>query len=242
MKNIFQKKWLYIFCILCSTYSFSNRSYAIDNYNQFRTYYFLSTPIKPNWNYVGALGYHYVTNNDNWNRIELRNELSYRFKRDIKFTAGARLNYVRKYHQNYQFEVRPYQAVSLTWPRLNSFNFVHRLMMEERFTWDLTGENEMFAQGRFRYRVDTKIPISKPALIPKSIYIRPMFETFISFGDNIDHAYFSQNKYTVAPGYIISNNLTLEFRYELINGKSATEHITNKKTNLFRLQLTHKLF
>ncbi|MDC1106071.1 DUF2490 domain-containing protein [Prolixibacteraceae bacterium] len=242
MKNYFQKKWLYILSIFGCLITFIQPSQAIDHYTQLRTYYFITKSIKHNWSYSGAIGHHYVKKDNNWNRLEIRNEISYRYHKDVKFISGARLNYVRKYNQNYQFEVRPYQAVSLTWPRFNSFKFEHRLMMEERLTWDLIGDNNIVTQGRFRYRIDTKIPISKPALIPNTLYIRPMIETFVSFGENIDNAFLSQNKYTVAPGYIISKKSTLEFRYELINGKSATEHITKKITNLFRLQLTHNLF
>ncbi|QZE13272.1 DUF2490 domain-containing protein [Halosquirtibacter laminarini] len=221
---------------------FTHNLYATDKYEQYRAYYFVSKSIKPNWTYIGALGIHYIPKKDDWNRTEIRNEISYRFRRDIKFSVGARINYVGRYGEKYQFELRPYQAVSLTWPRFNSFKFTNRFLMEERITWDLTGDNETIVQGRFRYRLDTKIPINKPALIPKTIYIRPMIETFLSFGENIDNAYISQNKYTIAPGYIISKKLTLEFRYEFLTGNSLNDHTLQSTTNLFRIQLTQKLF
>lgn len=241
MKKNTRGKWIMIsLTILLCTLTINSLK-AIETKTHFRTYYFVSHSLSPKWKYSGALGYHFEPNNHHWNRMEVRNAIDFRPNNTITIFGGARCNYVRKYKKNYQFEFRPYQGISAKWPCINHIKLVNRFMIEERFTHDFTGENNLLTQGRFRYRLDTKIPISDNTLDSQTLYLRPMFETYMSFGENIESAFISQNKYTVAPGYILSNKFTLEFRYEIIKGKSPVYHTTNKTTNLFRLQLTQKI-
>lgn len=239
-ENVSKKGIIKLLGLLICTLTINDLQ-AIETKTHLRTYYFLNHSISTKWKYIGALGYHYEPNNENWNRLELRNAIEYRPNKTVKLFGGARCNYVRKFKKNYQFELRPYQGISVTWPKLERFDLVNRFMLEERFTHDFTGEDNLLTQGRFRYRLDTKIPINHQELDSKTLYLRPMFETYLSFGENIESAFISQNKYTVAPGYILSNKFTLEFRYEIIKGKSPVYHTTNKTTNLFRLQLTQKI-
>jgi hypothetical protein len=60
-----------------------------------------------------------------------------------------------------RLEIRPFQGITATWPRLRILHIEHYARLEERFEWE-TDEWSLDASLRFRYRFQTRYSFSGP--------------------------------------------------------------------------------
>lgn len=114
-------------------------------------------------------------------------------------------------------EFRFWQQVTMN-HYLERIKFEHRYRIEQR--WFKTGY-----RNRFRYRLNTAVPINNKKMGPKTFYIAAFNEIFLTN----TAPYFERNRFFTGAGYQISKYLTIQpgYLYQLTTG------IIKARANIF---------
>lgn len=119
------------------------------------------------------------------------------------------------------------------WQQLTMNNFVERLKFEHRYRieqrWFKTGY-----RNRFRYRLNTALPINNRKMGPKTFYISAFNEIFLT-----NRApYFERNRFFAGAGYQFSKFLTVQpgyaYQFDYRNNEKAGKHF-------FQLTITFEM-
>ncbi|MFT7345058.1 MAG: hypothetical protein ACI9XP_001652 [Lentimonas sp.] len=196
--------------------------------------YFFNTTIKESsWGVQGDIQYR------NWNiagdleQLLLRSGLTYQPKSaDIKFTLGYGHITSGRYgsSNSTSYESRIYQEALFPVKFGNRFYTNHRFRYEQRFA-----DNQDF-RTRYRYNIFLNIPLNKPTMEARTVYLALYNEIFIngerSIGDNSTVEIFDRNRFYSALGYIVKSGLKIQLG--IMN--QATD---NWKKNQLQLSLHH---
>lgn len=109
------------------------------------------------------------------------------------------------------------------WQQMTMNHFLERIKFEHRYRveqrWFKTGY-----RNRFRYRLNTAIPLNKRKLAPKTFYISAFDEVFFT---NIA-PYFERNRFFAGFGYQFSKYFTLQpgyvYQYDFRNNIGSGKH------------------
>ena len=120
-------------------------------------------------------------------------------------------------------EFRFWQQITMN-HYLERIKFEHRYRIEQR--WFKTGY-----RNRFRYRLNTAVPISNKKMGPKTFYIAAFNEIFLTN----TAPYFERNRFFAGPGYQLSKSFTIQpgyvYQYDYRNDQGSGKHF-------FQLTLT----
>jgi hypothetical protein len=207
-------KKLTILLILLTTFSFQNKTYAQIDENQFGAWYmyFFNTEFKESgFGVQGDLQYR------NWNlggdleQLLLRGGLTYKPENaKVKFTLGYGNITTGEFGDgtNTVSESRIYQEALLPHKVAKRFYLTHRFRYEQRFV-----ENQDF-RTRYRYNLFLNIPLNKETIEAKTLYLALYNEIFINgereIGINNFVQIFDRNRFYVAVGYCITDNLKVQ--------------------------------
>jgi hypothetical protein len=113
-------------------------------------------------------------------------------------------------------EIRFWQQMTMN-HYLERIKFEHRYRVEQR--WFKTGY-----RNRFRYRLNTAIPINHKKIGPKTFYIGAFNEIFLTN----KAPYFERNRVFFGPGYQLSKMFTIQpgyvYQYDYRNNAGAGKH------------------
>lgn len=91
-------------------------------------------------------------------------------------------------------------------PRLNVY---HRIRLEHRWSKGFKEDSEYIFRNRWRYMLNVKIPINKPKLGPKTLYIAPEAELIMQSGKAVINSPMEDLRLHTSVGYIIKPQLTV---------------------------------
>jgi hypothetical protein len=176
----------------------------------------------------GTLGYEELLSKERffgeWTRLYVKAGGSYDLGKRFRVTAGAGAYYT--YHPEETddlFEFRLWQEGTAYWPDsaglVRRFVLTHRLRLEERFT---ESDGWGFAM-RIRYRLETKIPLNRYTLEPRSFYLPLAIEFFADLGDEAPEFFGSRNRASVGLGYVINQTWTVDLRYHRQASRSTID-------------------
>lgn len=94
---------------------------------------------------------------------------------------------------------------------LNRVNFNHRYRMEHRWIKTIGGERDF--SNRLRYRLLLTVPLTKPKMEPKTLFLNVYDEVHLLFQENA----FQQNWFYVALGYKLNRLLSFQAGYQTIH-------------------------
>ena len=151
--------------------------------------------------YFGDMSYRTSTSGDKFRRFVLKPMVRYHWTYELDLIGGLGL-FLTGEEENYNtVELRPYQGVRLNWPKIWRMNFKHRGLVEERLLWSSEGDYDQAL--RFRYRIKTKFPISKPNIQYKTVYIPFNYEMFANGGgEEVEH-FQNRARAMLSPGYVL---------------------------------------
>ncbi|KAB1066488.1 DUF2490 domain-containing protein [Tamlana haliotis] len=198
--------------------------------------YFFDTTFKDSsWGVQGDIQYR------NWNmggdleQLLLRGGLTYKPKQaDIKFTLGYGHITTGTYGDidDTTQESRIYQEALFPVKFGKRFYTNHRFRFEQRFV-----ENQDF-RTRYRYNLFLNIPLNSASLEKNTFYLAFYNELFINgqrdIGNGIDVEIFDRNRFYSAIGYMIKDNLKVQFGV-------MNQTTNNWNKNQLQLSLHHKI-
>lgn len=233
------REWIF-FLLAVITLSMAKPEVSQAQDRQYRFYYQNIYHLNERWRIKTLSGIWLGSTGLDWMRIELRSGGYYKCNRDIELFASLRTQYTITTEGN-QMELRPFQGVHIIWPRIKYMKFRHRFMIEERFLWSkLVADFNIYS--RFRYRIETSIPVNNPSVVNNTFYLRPMGELFINVATTDETIRISSGKLSLAIGYRFTQKYSAEFRYEFQSSQNGTDASERDNAHLFRLRFIHTLF
>jgi len=137
---------------------------------------------------------------------EIKGGITYNLKSNFSFTTGV--GSYNTYSQGGNFKL-PYQQKEIrTWVQLIMKQQVARIKFEHRYRAEQRFTNNGF-RNRFRYRLNTVIPLNNKKLVPKTFYASIWNEIF--FTDKAP--YFERNRFFVGGGYEVSEAVAIQSGY-----------------------------
>ena len=184
----------------------------------------------------GKLGYKEAMSPDQyfgeWNRFYVNGDGSYDLSEHFRVDGGVGLYCTYQPEDDDTFEFRLWQGATAFWPDVSvsvrRLVFTHRLRLEERFT-DSDGWG--FAT-RFRYRLDTKIPINTYTVEPGTFYLPMAAEFFADLTGEATGLYGDQRRVSVGLGYVMSKNWTFDLRFQRQLSRSTSEEDFTRSGNV----------
>ena len=167
----------------------------------------------------------------------LRPTIRYHWTYELDVIAGIGLFGTWETNNYNTFELRPYQGLRLNWPKIWHMNFKHRGLIEERLLWN--NEGSFDPNLRLRYRLKTKLPLNKPSIHYKTIYIPISYEIFINAGSKVVEKFRNQARAMAGLGYVFSDKWIGEFEVTFQRSKSVETDDLSLSDRIFRFKLTY---
>ncbi len=137
---------------------------------------------------------------------ELKGGLTYNLTSNFSFTTGV--GAYNTYSEGGNFKLPFQQKETRTWVQMVMKQQVARLKFEHRYRAEQRFTNNGF-RNRFRYRLNTVVPLNNKKTIPKTFYASAWNELF--FTDKAP--YFERNRFFVGGGYEVSETVALQSGY-----------------------------
>lgn len=185
--------------------------------------------------FYGDGSYRTSTTGDKFRRFVLRPSIRYHWTYELDFLGGLG-GFLTLEEVDYNtIELRPYQGVRLNWPNIWRMNFKHRGIVEERFIWNNQGEFD--PNLRFRYRIKTKLPLNKPSMSYKTLYIPMSYEIFANVGPKEVERFHNRARAIVGMGYVFSEKWIGEFEVTFQRSRSTKTDELILSDRIFRFKL-----
>jgi len=134
-------------------------------------------------------------------------------------------------------ELRLFQEVRLKWPKIWRMNFKHRGLIEERLLWN--NEGDFDPNLRLRYRIKTKLPLNKPSIDYKAVYIPASYEVFGNIGPKTVEQFQNRARAMVGLGYVFSDKWISEFEVIFQRSRSTQTDDLKLSDRIFRFKLIY---
>lgn len=89
----------------------------------------------------------------------------------------------------------------------------HQLRFEQRWRRAYEKDSPFLLTYRFRYKIMTYIPMNRPTLINRTLFLSAYEEIFIQAGNSIIYDHFEDNRVFLGLGYIINENFQVQAGY-----------------------------
>lgn len=114
-------------------------------------------------------------------------------------------------------EHRAFQMATLT-DEIGRVGLTHRLMLEQRWVGQyqnpLADKEDVFRYtNRVRYMLRAQVPLNRPTMGDKTLYLAAYDEILMGFGKNVGENVFDQNRLSLLLGYRFSKAFRLEAGY-----------------------------
>jgi hypothetical protein len=221
---------LFLFiCLAYNSLSQSSNTFQVwTDYNDFHK-------LNGNWQFFNDGGYriHPSKEYNSFSRFHIRPSFEYKKQVLYSFRAGLGLFYTINSEINNTFEIRPWQGFRLNWPNINRVRLVHYTRLEQRF-FDFLNSNENAFTFKFRYKLQTKIPINNVSLAEGTYYVKLSAELFADLAI-VDKATNSdRNRFELGVGYLLKRNQEIQVIYLLQRNKNSIEDII-QNDNVLRI-------
>ena len=229
------KFFLFLFiCLAIKGFGQSNNTFQLwTDYSDFHK-------LNGNWQFLNDAGYrfHPSKESNQFSRFHVRPSLEFKNQVLYSFRGGVGLFYTINSQVNNTFEIRPWQGFRLNWPNINRFRIVHYARLEQRFTDYMDSDATAFIL-KFRYKLQSKIPINNPTLRVGTYYIKVSAELFADLALVNDAVNNDRTRFEFGGGYLLKRNLEVQLIYLLQRNKNNLEGIT-QNDNVIRVSVIQK--
>jgi hypothetical protein len=178
-----------------------------------------------------------------YNELQLRSQSFYQnhFYYEVKGGVGYSLNknftfllgvgkYIT-YSDGGSFEKPITSNETRFWQQLTMNHYLERIKFEHRYRveqrWFKTGY-----RNRFRYRLNTVVPINRTKMGPKTFYASAFEEIFLTNTG----PYFERSRSFIGGGYQFSKNFTIQpgyvYQFDYRNGTKSAKHFFQLTLNI----------
>lgn len=212
-----------LFLFICLAYNGLSQS---PNTFQVWTDYNHFHKLNGNWQFFDDAGYriHQSRESNSFSRFHVRP--SFEFKKQVLYSyrGGVGLFYTINSQINNTFEIRPWQGFRLNWPNIKRVRLVHYTRLEQRLLTYLNSDENAFTL-KFRYKLQTKIPINNTSMVEGTFYTKISAEFFADLA-LIDKATNSdRNRFEIGGGYVLKRNQEIQLIFLLQRNKNNIEGI-----------------
>ncbi len=195
--------------------------------------------INERWQVGGDLGYR-IQPSANFHTAYIRPEVSYILNKILYFTIGV-ANFNRWEPDNFNsIELRTFQFVNALWPRVNGFQFKHRLGLEQR--WFYLPEPEQVKYiSRARYYLEVKSPKFKLFGLGSPFFVEGNVEFLRDVNNDELGRLFDHDRFTFGIGNHITDRFRADLRYRFINLVEITSNTFVREFNVLRVRLYYQL-
>lgn len=150
-----------------------------------------------------------------WLRVHLRAGFAWEAKAWLSLEGGLGGFYTYERDEDIEdtLELRPWQGARVSWPTFNRgrrIALTHLARLEERI---VSRAGEIALDVRFRYRLSTSIPLNKPTVQTRALYVPLSIEGFVSPSGNIEETFANRLRITAGLGWVASPNWTFRLAY-----------------------------
>ncbi len=185
--------------------------------------------------FYGDGSYRTSITGNKFRRFVLRPSLRYHWTYELDLLGGLGGFLTFEENDNNTIELRPYQGVRLNWPKIWRMNFKHRGIVEERLLWNNQGDFD--PNLRFRYRIKTKLPLNKPNMQYKTLYIPMSYEVFANVGPEEIERFHNKARAILGLGYVFSEKWIGEFEVMFDRSRSTKTDELILSDRIFRFKL-----
>lgn len=196
--------------------------------------------INGNWQFFNDAGIRFNLSNESNQFFRLHTRPSVEFKTQVlySFRGGLGFFFTENSAVNNSFEIRPWQGFRLNWPNINRVRIVHYTRLEQRLV-NIIGSTENAFTFKFRYKLQTKIPLNNSAMLPGTYYAKISAELFADIALINDAVNNDRNRFELGLGYLFKRDLELQLIYLLQRNRNNLEgQIEND--NVIRLALIQR--
>ncbi len=185
--------------------------------------------------FYGDGSYRTSTTGDKFRRFVLRPSVRYHWTYELDLLGGLGGFLTFEKNDYNTIELRPYQGVRLNWPKIWRMNFKHRGLIEERLIWNNQGDFN--PNLRFRYLIKTKLPLNKPSVHYKTLYIPMGYEIFANVGPEEVERFHNIARAILGLGYVFSEKWIGEFEVMFDRSRSTKTDELILSDRIFRFKL-----
>lgn len=191
------------------------------------------------WKIGGDVGYR-IEPSTNFQVAYIRPGISYQPNKIINFGVGVASFNSWEPPEYIKTEIRIFQYIVVSWPRIGGFQFNHRLALEQRWFY-LAEFNLDTYVNRTRYYLELKSPKFTLFKLKSLFFITANFEILRDLNNNEFGKLGDHNRYTLGIGNYITDRFRAEVRFKLIN---VVDPLTNnyiREINVLRIRLYYRL-
>ena len=192
--------------------------------------------INDRMDFYGDGSYRTSTSGDKFNRLMVRPSVRFHWTYELDLIGGLGLTFTWEEEDYNTVELRPYQGIRLSWPKIWRMNFKFRALIEERLIWN--NNKEFDPNLRLRLRVKTNFPINKPSMDYKTVYIPMSYEVFGNVGPAVVERFRNQSRAKIGLGYVFSEKWMGEFEFAFQRSRSTSGDESILYDRIFRFKLT----
>jgi len=193
--------------------------------------------INPKLKYYGDMSYRTSVNGYKFRRFVMRPSIRYHLFKSFELLGGIGLFATWEEADYNTIELRPFQGLRFSWPKIWRMNFDNRFLIEERLIWN--NEGTFDANLRFRYRLKSKLPINKAILVEKTLYIPFSYEVFANVGPQLVEKFRNQGRAMVGLGYVGKDKWVWELEVTFQRSKSTFDDQLQLSDRIFRLKAVY---
>ena len=225
--------WVLVLALLGLAFETNAQERITTNHLWFDFYNYI--PIADSLEYDGDIGFRHALGEFSWWRVYWRPALAYKWKSSVRFHGGLKFSFDDYEIAANTFELRPYLGIKVIWPRIDRFVFRHFLRAEQRFLHNTEFET-WTSQFRLRYKLGMKVPINKPEMGERTVYVPVSAEIFGNGRGDLEERFASKLRLTVGIGYRFDLNWGLEFEYTRQGSRDTRLSGFKGSDNLFHLK------
>ncbi len=194
--------------------------------------------LSEQWKIGGDLGYR-IEPAANFHVAYVRPGINYKPNKIINFTIGvANFNsweagaFVKR-------EIRTFQFIAVSWPKIGNFQFKHRLGLEQRWFYLAEFNLDKYV-NRSRYYLELKSPQFNVFNIKAPFFLTANLEILRDLNDNEFGRLVDHNRYTLGIGNHITDSFRAEVRFKLINTVDPLTNSFIREINVLRIRLYYR--
>ena len=194
--------------------------------------------LSEQWKIGGDVGYR-IEPSSKWQSAYIRPGINYKPNRIINFTVGIANFNSWEPGDFKKSEIRTFQFIVVSWPRIWRFQFNNRLGIEQRWFY-LSEFNLDTYVNRIRYYLELKSPEFTVFKLKSPFFITANFETLRDLNDNEFGKLGDHNRYTLGIGNQITDRFRAEIRFKLIDIVDPLIKSYVREINVLRIRFYYR--
>lgn len=191
------------------------------------------------WQYNGDQGIRGVLSGSDFTALYVRPSVRYRVK--PWFTVHGGIKFAQTFFENDEdtFELRPWQGLRFTWPKIDGYIVTHYLRLEERMKWSIGQSRDFDFTLRSRYKIGAKSP-NFDILFDNGIFLSASVEAFWNVREGFFENFVNRIRYQVGVGTKVSDAWLVQLNYIQQDGRTIEQDAFSTNQHIMRLRLFYQ--